>query len=421
MKYSNVFKLSVLLLAQMLLPIVSQNIPSPLSSFYLYSLILIIGIIVYKAKVIVTSINGRVWFFAGFYLLLFITGIYDISHKTYNFSFIILKELLPIYICSTLLIYFITAENTERLISIVRILMVFLIITLITCNIGLTFAPDAARMISGKLGAEGEFELLQQYQKMGIAGYDFYYGLAYIMPVFIFVLSKHWKNIRQRLIISSFILLTFYTIIKAQMATAVLFAVMLSILSLFGVLSKKLVSRKKIIILLIVVVPFIFVPGSVYVSVLQVMAKIAPGDILKSRLSDLSVAIEYFDQGIEESETHVSQRSERLPYLWENFKSSPIIGGGESTGHNFWLDRMSLFGLIGMIPWILLYYSILQTVSSRLNEETKYYWILVFTAVISIGFIKNSGGKLMYLFVIFLAPAILNIYSNDRAIFKNHK
>lgn len=399
----------------MILLILFENLPFPFSTFYLYFLLFIGFLVIFKPIVFTEKTNKHVLFFAIFYFLFYLLGIYKPS-DAYNLNWLFISELMPILIATLFFAYFIITNDYKNLIIIIRFLLVFIFITAITSIIGLTFFPDAARGLAGPLAQNQEFELIRLYQRIGIAGYDFYYGLAFSMPVFIFLVKKHWDEKIKRYILLLFILTILYAIIKSQLTTSFLFSLLAIAFSVFGGKSIK----KSFLYLIITLIIIIFIPTQFYADTIRSISTIVPGETLQGRLKDLSITIENLDQDIKQQETHVSKRAERIPYLLNNFKQSPIIGGGKSTGHNFWLDRLSLFGIIGFIPWIILLNSIIKQRIRKIRKEYVYYFLLSITLLIAIGFLKNSGGKILYLLVFFMVPSILTIYSNNKDIFQTN-
>jgi O-antigen ligase len=124
---------------------------------------------------------------------------------------------------------------------------------------------------------------------------------------------------------------------------------------------------------------------------------------LQERLYDLSIAI---NQGFGSTDTHTGRRAARLPFLINEFSKSPIIGGGESTGHVFWLDRLSMYGLIGIIPWILIITYQIKFNLKNLNKEFKFYYLISIIAFIALGFMKNMSGKEIFMSIFLIIPGL---------------
>ena len=400
----------------MILLILFERLPFPLNTFFFYFIIFIVSLLLIKPAVFLEKTNKYVFFFGFFFVFWDVVGIYHLYDDFYNYSWLFNKELLPIFVSTLLFAYFLINKNIFDLIIVTRFVLVFILITAFTSIVGLMVFPDAAREMTGMLAANEEFGLIEFYKKIGIAGYDFYYGLAFAMPIFVLLIKIHWHHNIERYTLIFFVIVILYVIIKAQMTTALLFSVIGILFSIAKIKNK----RTTIIIILAFLGLAMFVPNQFYADNIRSVTSYIPGEILQTRLLDLSETLEKNDKDIENMDTHVSRRSERIPFLLNQFYHSPITGGGESTSHVFWLDRLSLFGMLGWLPWILLLASIIKTVIKNINKEFIYYYVLTIILFIGIGFMKNSGGKLLYLSVFFIVPSILLIYSNNRSIFKSN-
>ena len=235
------------------------------------------------------------------------------------------------------------------------------------------------------------------------------------MPVLVMITKKHWRKRKTRYILLGIIFIFLFTIIKSQMTTALLISIAGIIFSITGV--KNL--RKNIIISLFIISFFIIVPKPLIANDFRFISVQIDGEMLQNRLLDIAETIE-FGEDIINADTHISYRAKRIPYLLENISKSPIIGGGDSTGHVFWLDRLSLFGLLGIIPWIFVIISFNKIVFKTLGKEYYFYYLISLILFIGIGFIKNSGHKLVVFSVFFINPAMLSIYSQNITIFNSN-
>ena len=260
----------------------------------------------------------------------------------------------------------------------------------------------------------GEYELIEEYQKQGIASYPFFYGLAFTLPTLIMLLKQHKTDAKRGLMILFLLLIIIISIVLAQMTTAFLFSLIGIIFSLLSSKSHKKSLRTFVLVLLLL----IMVPNQFYADLVSSLSKIVPQNtVIHSRLTDLSLSILFSDEGIISKDTHTFRRAERIPVLLENFYKSPLIGGGKSSAHNFWLDRLSLFGLIGIIPWIVLYYIIINFTIQFISENISIIYFLSIILFIGHGFIKGASGKLLYIGILFLVPSILIIYSSGKTLF----
>ncbi len=406
---------SLLLVGERIVDIVFANLFFPLYSYIFYILVLLAITVFFNYKYLLDNIFSPLVFFVSIYLFLMFAGIY--SSETYDYKWLLNRELLPIFVAFLFYSIWIRYKRLINLRSFLKIVLVFILISAITSIIGLNKYPLAARELSGALGRDDDYDTYNFYKSIGIAGYHFFYGLAFSMPVFIMMLKKHWSNIFQRLVIIIYIGIIFYAIIKSQMTTALLFAVLNAFFAVIG-----LKNFRKSLLLWTIVIGFIsFIPNQFYADMLRSLSEVAPAEILHDRLYDLSIVIESSEQGLEGTDTHMEKRAERIPFLLSQIAQSPFLGGGESTGHVFWLDRLSVFGIVGIIPWIILFYVFIRETKLVIDKEYYLYFYLSLFSFIFIGFMKNNGGVLVYFFSFFMVSAILFLYSAGLSLFSNSK
>ncbi|MCK4545467.1 hypothetical protein KAU43_08000, partial [candidate division WOR-3 bacterium] len=293
--------------------------------------------------------------------------------------------------------YFISIKDYKGLAVVVFFTLIFIVITNITSIIGLNKFPLAARDLGGTLAIEGQFSLIELYRKMGIASYGFFTGLSFTTPVIVYQIKNNKGKIRFLFII--LLALIFWGLIKAQITAPLLLGTIGIIIGFGGTKEFKY----SIIIVFFILLIFVLIPKSYISDIIVASANLFGGATLHNHLIDISNAI---DEGIMMGDTHVSYRANRIPFLLEEFSKSPIIGGGESTGHVFWLDRLSMFGLIGIIPWILILISQIKLNLKILSNDYKFYYLVSMLLFVSLGFMKNVGGREMMIIVFFLIPGI---------------
>lgn len=403
---------SVLLIGELILIIIFKNLPPPLSKFAFYFVPFLVIVVLSKPNLLFNKTILILLLFASFYILMFFIGIYENESEFYNIGWLFRVELMPIFVSCSLFIIFSVPSKINYLIVIIKYTLLFILITSITSIFGLIRYPYAARELAGSLGMQEKFELISFYKKIGIAGYDFFYGLAYIMPVFVVIIKKHWNLYFMRTILLCFLLFFIAAIILSQMTTALICAIIGVLFSIIGVKDIK----KSIAYFILTIVLIFFIPNQFYSNAFRELSTHVPGEILQSRLLDISIVIENSDQEIIDEETHISSRAQRIPFLLENILKSPIIGGGPTTGHNFWLDRISKFGLLGVIPWLIFYINIMKITVRKIKREYVYYYYLSIILYISVGFIKGSGGYITYILIIFVMPSLYIIYSYNKNI-----
>ena len=240
MKITSITRIAaILLLGRMILLIIFTNLPFPLSSFSFYFFLFIAILAAGKPGILFYKINKYVIFFLFYFLLLFLLDIYDAHHNTYNLTWFINREILPLFVSTTLFGYFIKFNDSKDSLTVIRIVCLFCAITALTSVLGLLQYPLAARQLAGALQAQGEIQLIDLYQRHGIAGYDFYYGIAFAVPSFIMLLKKHLNFKRHWIMILIFISIMIFSIILSQLTAAFLFSAIGIIFSMISAKSYK--------------------------------------------------------------------------------------------------------------------------------------------------------------------------------------
>ena len=294
--------------------------------------------------------------------------------------------------------YFVEVKDYKGLAYVVTFALLFIAFTLITSIIGLFKYPMAARELSGELSRTYQYRLIEFYNKKGIASYDFFTGLAFCLPVLIVRMKMYWATKSRQLAVLGLIILTFYGLFQAKFGAPFLQAIVGSAITMLGLKNAK----KSIFVLLLLVVLIFFTSGFLS-EIFKNIADSMDSELLKSRIMDVSVALK---KGLYGSSTHLSDRADRIPFLFNQILKHNWMGGGENTNHVFWLDTISQYGLIGIFPWILITTNQIVKNIKMFDESYRFYYLLSMVLFISLGFMKNLIGDSIAAFVFFVIPGI---------------
>lgn len=396
--------LSILTIGHTILPVVFENIFFPFSSKYFYLFSWTVALIYYNKKIFLSKSFKSLYFLVGLYLILIWLGIYDV-----DFMWLFKKYIEPLFLSLMILEYFLYSKDFKSLKVVFNFTIFFITVTLITSIIGLQTFPMAARNQAGDFLDAAQ---ISRFRSIGIAGYGFFYGIAFIFPVFI----SNTKNARnlgaQQTFFWIFIsVISVLGLIEAQFATAFLFSCLGGGVVWFSKLNNRRVFYQFSFILLLL----ILIPDVVYESIFIGIGELLGSGTLQDRITDLGQS---FAIGFDSAETHAGARAARIPILLTSFFSSPIIGGGVNMYHNYWLDTLSQFGLIGVIPW---YVFIRTSVVNNSKFMSKYYsnmYLLIILLYVAMGFIKGMGQKVLIIFVFGIIPAYLVLLSYQSSLRK---
>lgn len=385
------------ILGYIFLPVLFQNIPLP-GVWFGSLLIYIAGLLIFKPKIFLSKEFVAIYVLSLIYFFL--------APRTENpqEQLWLFRRVVPLFVGVSLYTYFFRyTYNPKGLRILFWFVLISTIITCITTLSGLLMYPEASRELASTAG--GDIALANYYQKLGIAGYGFITALAYWVPIVVLILKKEQHTIKKTIWLGVIILLS-YTVLQAQYTTQLMLFLMVLMLSLMGV--EKFTKYRLLLVLVSLIV--IAIPLSVYASMVKYLASLLESELLTSRLNDFASSItgdDFFGD-----ETHFSQRASRVPFLITQFLNSPLIGGGQSTGHVFWLDHLSLYGIAGAIPWLFLLISIYNRIK-KLVFKNFHYFQIAFLAFILLGFFKNSGNREQYILLFFALPAGIFLLQNN--------
>jgi hypothetical protein len=88
------------------------------------------------------------------------------------------------------------------------------------------------------------------------------------------------------------------------------------------------------------------------------------------------------------------------------FLNNPIFGGDISAGHNFWIDYLARFGIIGLLPYIFILVFFILYMKRLLKPEFFVIYINTVLLFISIGLSKNIISSMPFI-IFFVIPFLL--------------
>lgn len=386
--------LSIIVTAEFLLPIVFKNLPFPLYSHIFWQTIWFGSLILFRTKVLIKSPLIYIYIGVAYFALVNLLDKSSDVDLLYNFNLLDMLFALSMY-------YFFTLTNDLKGFSLLlKFILIFIVISSITSIIGFIIFPESIRFnpASGAETPQASMELSKYYNSIGILGYGFFYGIAVIMPM----LNLFYKNLMKstdtsKILFILFALILLYALIKAGYATSFLLALTGLFLSFLGL---KIFNKYRSLIVVVVFALFLFSENIIGGGLIDLSTYLEDGSILQNRINDLGLTF------IGEEGTHVSGRLERIPVLLSNWLEKPLFGNKFSTGHNFILDVLSFYGIVGLIPFILIIYSYINHVRKFLIIEHRYYFNLVIFLFVVYSVFKGVPDSTVYFFIILIAPGI---------------
>jgi len=371
---------AILLLLDLFLPIFQENIDTrSFFGFNIFPWLWLAALLIFEYKRFISKT------YLLLYLFIFIAFIMNALYW-YQFNSIpwMISDIRNLIIAITLVDYFISSKDYKGLNICINIIYRY----------GYTSRYMAERQIYLK--------------NFGFAGMGFYYGICLTIPVIMAGFKSQKTRSLKKWFLLFYIIIVSYALFLSEYTTAFLIS-MLGLI--FGYLGRERF-KYSLFLALIVICIGLLLPRNIVSETIYYVAEQSEGETMSARLSDLGLTIS--GESVS-SPTHVESRAARIPFLLKNIVKSPIIGGGPTTEHCFWLDRFSMFGIIGMIPWILIFIHLIRMTNLFIDEQYRYYYYVCIFLCILMGFMKQLIGVYPFFVIFMMAPAVYlsGWYSKD--------
>jgi hypothetical protein len=268
--------------------------------------------------------------------------------------------------------------------------------TLVTSIIGLIEDPEASRFLA-TMEASSDNPYFISLNANNIAGFNFVHTMPFI-TMFILLRKKiNLWSLSLIIIISIFIFLSNY-------ATALIF---LFISFIFYFVPRKLKLSKLFLMATIILIILILYRFQIGILIMSFALLVRPFSLT---LYDRFLAISNLLTGIFNPYNDITRfelYSEGFSNVIKNFAFGSIFTTNDSTNHSFLLDYLSLFGIFGLIIYILMLKQIFTILIDLLGVKPKVVLLLIFMAI-GLSFF-NPIYPLYSL--MFISPILFNKYS----------
>lgn len=380
--------------------------PYFIASIPVYLLILFI---VSSPKLLSTISRDKLLLFMVVLILGFIIPFTILGHYTYNVSNYILIISVLFFPLLLKLSLFEFSEKQKKIIFIITILI--LVITGFTTIMGLELFPNATRMYA--IGGEDTIssganssEAISLYRRIGIGDYSIIYSFGVLFPVFIY-LFKISKNKKMRILYVFFSTVIFYAVFKASIVM-ILIAVLLS--TIVMMFTRKI--KHSIVFLIIFYFLSVITLKPLLIDFFQ---------FISNTFSETNI-VAYKAETIKNSLLHGASeggldiRGNLYLRSFKTFLQNPIIGAGgngEFGGHSILLDFLAQYGLVTIIPIIVIINSNYRILCRILTGYSKFTYQVSFLSFLFILFTKG-GATFPYFFSMFYIVPTLLIYKQKR-------
>lgn len=393
----NLLKLILMLyLGKIFLPIVFNNLPFPFHSYNFYLVLSIASFFfLYPYSFIKKEL---VWFyvFVAMGLILRASAWEGRTYPAYEYESF-LKEYAAVLLALTLFWHYIGKRDYGTLWFLCKYSLVLSFISIIINFFVFSNFPEAFGLMAQGRAPQS---LVDSVSRLGFIGYSFFNGISSYSPAMIYGAKNHMTKQRIR-ILWIVLFVTMFAILPSTNAAAfVLFAMLFGGTAVFmGQRYRRDIYRLLGILIIAILLPRAFTSSFFYTS-----AEIIDVPEISERFIDAGHTIQNPDIDFYGSAEHSGRRLGRIPLLLESFAKSPLIGSDFSTGHVAWLDMLSLYGLLGFLPWFMLIYNNTRWTIRKLPKNYIPYYLLSSMAFISMGFLKSTGGYHVWIFWLLILP-----------------
>lgn len=346
--------------------------------------------------------RSKSFFWMVVYIMIVILNYFSGDRYFNDLMTILTKETLN-FLFPAALSYFLFKNADYGLFkSILLFFGIFLLESTIVSYWADTIYPGIMRLQSSQVGAEANAALLDPYKRLGLSDYGFPHAIPVIIPGIVYAIrkSKKTKKILFYALLATSCLLAYVS----GAFTALLLTVMSLVMSIFIDANNAKNTARKVLIISIVLVPFLFSTQLQLFTVRGVQSIFSIESLPYEKLSDIEESIVY---GV--AEGSVEARQEKYDATWSAVASNFFLGTNEDNigGHSSIPDRLAMLGIIGMIPFFLFVYYQSKNALRYIKKPAKMYYFVGFGAGLLMMFTKNTSTLSMWLFLLTILPGLL--------------
>ena len=394
--------LAFLLVLTTFLPLIYQNLPKYIGSHHLYTALWFVSIILLLPDLL-TSKNIRYILLYGIITLFLFSNTIWIDVDWWNKS-LITTEFYTFIVAVSVLTYFKITRDFIGYAKLIKWSLIFITITAIMSIYSSYVDPLYARSMIGGQFSEDEF---LYFQRLGGGGYGFAGALIMFFPMMIYFYRNNEKSIFKKWQILVFGLICFYALLRMQIVANILVAAIIIIISFAG---RKSIKQSSIIASIIILI-FFFIPTVYFADSIRLLSTFFNlGSVISSKLNDMANYLVWSDY----YQTATGGRAARYPLLLSGFLESPIFGYYFSDasynigagGHLYWMNKLSVFGIIGFILYLKIHVNYLVKITKSFDKEFLFYFSVAVIGGLGLGLIKNLPGREFWYTYFVLLPGL---------------
>jgi hypothetical protein len=409
-KYRILNILALLVLSSSFLPLVFNNLPSFIRSEHLYIILWSFTLIFAFPK----ALSNKMFLqFLIYYSVLYFLLYYFSQHVSdWNRNFI-RNELYIFSVSLSIFGYFYERRDIESLARISKLIFYFIVITAIMSIVTSFFSPTYARDINTIETAEK----VVAYSFLGSGTYGFFQAILLLIPILAYYYKNNENFFLNKRSILLIVLIVSLAVLRSQFFANIILLFPLLLLSFIGK-RRRYLYASLVAIFSIVFILLLNENLPKYIS--SISGYFDNESVMYDKLNDTR---EFFEEGanLESANTGISARALRYKYLKESFLSNIFIGGEYWNGHLYWMNKIGSFGLVGFVPFLLIFLGYIRFMARIYNVNFRYYFFVSVFALVALGLMKNITGRTLWYTYFIIIPGLYFIQYYDQVSRKTRK
>lgn len=249
-----------------------------------------------------------------------------------------------------------------------------------------------------------EFVSLEMYEDIKVPGIPNYTLMhAYVIPLAALLYGIRILNLWRKFVLIGILGLFFFIIVNTYITTSLVISfIIIAFFVLFDFQNKV---RSVVIMLSITLFVLIINMSDGFIQLFDFLIRFTEGTAAQGKMEDFKMI---YLTGDIEGATHVAGRTSLHTESWKAFTKNYFIGSYPVGGHSNLLDRLGGLGLIGFVPFIMIYLAQVKIYLRLIrNEEQRGFYLLGLFATTLLLYQKGIFGQEGWLFVMVLMPGLI--------------
>lgn len=253
--------------------------------------------------------------------------------------------------CASMAYYFAKTDDQKNKCRLFFVSFVIILVDMIGTLTMYLVNPEIVRFAQG-LANGGDNVSTLEYYKFGLVEYDVLHGFPVLISPLVMWIRHRETRKKWRFIAWSGLVIIFVLLYISDATMPFLLAILALLLSFLVVKNNHRKSVRRFFIAGMIALPFLLFSSSLKMGVLNIAYSITGGE-LQNKIDDFR---QMSKSG--EMEGDVDIRFQLYTISFQQFLRNPIIGTDNvdtRVGHSSVIDRLGAFGLLGIIPWVLVF------------------------------------------------------------------